>query len=339
MPGNRLCEVLRVARADAYDTWYADAPLLVRVETSGAVVVPPDVAVCLCAAATFTAADLAALDWLCPDDFLDLTAVVAVEEVLAVLVSLPELRRVRLPLATADMHLGILRTLPSLRELVLRGTGVTDMGMEALRVLHDLRALDLAQTRVSTPGIIPLRHLTTLESLDISHTYVGDEALFYLRAFTHLRSLTLASYYRMRTTDLGMDGVTDIGLGYLRPLTQLETVRVRGQGGQGITDAGFAFLSALPRLRHLTLPASVTDATLARLTKLQKLESLSVQGCHGITDAGLSQIAGLSALTALDLGGTRVLDAGIPMLGWLANLRTLSLAGTAVRAAANRADG
>ncbi len=110
-PVDRSCGLLRVAQLDAYGAWSMDAPLFA--EARGAVVVPPDVKVCLRVDATLTAADFDTLDWLRADDFLDLTEVEAVDDVLAALISLPELRRVRLPLATTNAHLGILQALPS----------------------------------------------------------------------------------------------------------------------------------------------------------------------------------------------------------------------------------
>jgi len=250
-PTDKSYGVLRVARENAYGEWHGDSPIVA--EARGVVAMPYGVAVCLCASSSFTAMDFAALEWLNEDDLLDLSTVAAVEDVLAALISLPRLRRVRFPQGTHNEHLGILRAVPHLHELVLRDTAITDAGTESLRVLGALRALDLAHTRLGTPGVIPLRHLTTLETLDLSLTHIGDEALFYLRSLTHLRSLTLASYHRMRTTDLGVDGVTDVGLGYLRPLVRLESLRVQSQS---VTDAGLAALSGLSRMRYLTLPAA-----------------------------------------------------------------------------------
>lgn len=323
-PTDRSCGELREARPHDYRAWIERTPTFGAAR--GDVSVPVGASLCLVADAACTAADLAALGWLRDDDFLDLAAVADVRGVLAALPSLSHLRRVRLPRAVADAHLDALRALPALHELVLRDAAVGDAGMRHLRALSALRRLDLAHTHLTTAGMMTLAQLGTLESLDVRLTHIGDEALFYLRPLAQLRTLRLASYYRTRAANLGVDGITDTGLGYLLPL-QLETLSL---SSQAITDAGLAPLDGMTTMRDLALPNAITDAGLACLPALTRLERLAVRGCRGVTDAGLAHLAGKAALHALDLAETGVSDAGLAHLAPLMALRTLLLAGTAV---------
>src|SRR5262249_11385030 len=59
---------------------------------------------------------------------------------------------------------------------------------------------------------------------------------------------------------------------------------------------------------------SVTDAGLAKLRKLPKLEHLDLAGNQGITDAGLKQLHGLQSLKSLRLRDTRVTADGVAAL-------------------------
>ena len=66
-----------------------------------------------------------------------------------------------------------------------------------------------------------------------------------------------------------------------------------------------------------------TDAQMAHIGRLSKLRILRLGGAT--TDAGSSNIRGLTALEQLDLGSTRVTDAGLEHLEGLMALRRLSL--------------
>src|SRR5262249_56423131 len=86
-------------------------------------------------------------------------------------------------------------------------------------------------------------------------------------------------------------------------------------------------------LRELVIPASgVTDAGLASLAKLPRLEALDVSENPRITDKGMAQIAMLERLEHLYLGKTSITDKGLFELKPLEGLRTLHVAGTKVSA-------
>lgn len=98
-----------------------------------------------------------------------------------------------------------------------------------------------------------------------------------------------------------------------------------------VTDDGLVHLARLPWLQSILLSRTeTTDASLALLAGLPRLRELRLTLCTGVTDAGLTHLAGATNLTGLDLGGTAVTDEGMLDLGSLANLRLLWLVGTGV---------
>jgi hypothetical protein len=97
-----------------------------------------------------------------------------------------------------------------------------------------------------------------------------------------------------------------------------------------VTDAGLAHLSGITKLEELNLSGTdITDAGLAHLSRLIKLEELNLSGAD-ITDAGLVHLRGMAGLKKLDLSGTWITDAGLVNLSGLTKLETLSLRNTEV---------
>ena len=74
---------------------------------------------------------------------------------------------------------------------------------------------------------------------------------------------------------------------------------------------------------------SVTDAGLKELASLTQLRALHLGGTQ-VTDAGLKELASLTQLRMLDLGGTQVTDAGLKELASLTQLQALRLNSTKV---------
>ncbi len=98
-----------------------------------------------------------------------------------------------------------------------------------------------------------------------------------------------------------------------------------------VTDTTLAGLAGdLPGLRFLSLAdTAVTDAGLAHVARLTRLEELHLDNCP-VTDAGVAQLAPLARLRILDLKGTRVTDAGLAVLRHFPRLQALYLTRTAI---------
>ncbi len=97
-----------------------------------------------------------------------------------------------------------------------------------------------------------------------------------------------------------------------------------------VTDAGVARLALLPRLELLNLGgcARVTGSTLGGFGAHGALTGLSLASCVALTDAGLAEAARIGSLRHLDVSGCgRVTDEGAAALGALRRLGRLSLRG------------
>lgn len=146
-------------------------------------------------------------------------------------------------------------------------------------------------------------------------------------------------------------GIKDDDFSRLAPLKELKSIRLDGiQAG----DAAFAFARTTPELTGLTTTGNdrVTDAVFEHLAALEKIQSLQLQKCpritgvgfaklaclpkleivwldgSGLTDAGLSELAGGGAILHLVISTTGITDRGLDaILPRLRNLRTLNIDG------------
>ncbi len=92
-------------------------------------------------------------------------------------------------LQAADLQ--VLRTLPSLEILVLRGLPLGDRGLPYLEGLPRLRRLDLYGGAVTDAGVLHLLRLTALEDLELGETRVTAASLPALARLPALRNLRL----------------------------------------------------------------------------------------------------------------------------------------------------
>jgi hypothetical protein len=80
-----------------------------------------------------------------------------------------------------------------------------------------------------------------------------------------------------------------------------------------LTDAGLKEVSKLQKLEKLSLPKQITDEGLKEVAQLQKLTYLHLTDTK-ISDAGLKELAKLKKLKFLSLVNTQVTDAGVAEL-------------------------
>jgi hypothetical protein len=115
--------------------------------------------------------------------------------------------------------------------------------------------------------------------------------------------------------------VTDVDLAPLASLDRLEEVAI---SGAPITDDGLKHVANLKALRIVSLweTRGITDAGLAHLSALTKVQTLNLYDCE-ITDAGLVHLRAMVHLENLLLGKTRVTGPGLSHLGRMSKLKTL----------------
>lgn len=249
---------------------------------------------------------------------------------LAVLARLPRLRYIGIDDAPARIEVtnagfAHLKGLTQLQGLFLPGAGIDDAGIAHLRALAKLQTLGLAQsylgdascawigglrelkglsldgTRITDGGVMHLSRLGKLEILSLARTRITDMAA------SHLSRLQRLEYLSLEDTQ-----ISDVGLESLRPLTELMELHL---GGTRIAGAGFSALSNLRELQHLTLGrcSNLGDAGLSNLARLPNLRALDLADT-AVTDEGLKSLAAMHSLRRLGLSGTRTTAAGIAEL-------------------------
>ncbi len=122
--------------------------------------------------------------------------------------------------------------------------------------------------------------------------------------------------------------MTDAGLVALEGLANL--VELHLSKATKVTDAGVAHLRNLPRIEGLWLDGTgLTDAGLRHLKDLRTLKELYL-GATAVTDAGLANLADLTQLKRLGIGHSRVTGAGLIHLRGMSELESVGAEGTGV---------
>lgn len=250
-------------------------------------------------------------------------------------------------LSLSNENMDRLANCTGLRELSLNGSKLPARRLASVGVLRNLRVLDLWGSDATADDLAPLANLSRLEKLQLPAAAGTDAGLRHIHSLENLQNLD----------DWGNTegGVTDVGLSYLRGMTQLRHLSFNAHH---VTDEGMAVLEALPRLdrleirpawldiagaltlsqaavehldrfTHLTtlkLATQVTidDTWLAAIGRLAGLRELDIAG-DGITDAGLAHLAKLTQLETLTITSQRVTDAGLRQLNPLGRLQSLGL--------------
>lgn len=95
--------------------------------------------------------------------------------------------------------------------------------------------------------------------------------------------------------------------------------------GPGIDDAGMENLTALTKLKRLTLTdTAITNKTLETVGKLNTVEALFLRRT-GVTNEGLELLTGLSKLRAIDLRNSNIGDEGMDSLAKIKTLADVQL--------------
>ena len=219
--------------------------------------------------------------------------------------------------------------LSSIRYVSISECGtIGDGAMQYLKRLKDLARLDLYSTPIASKGLayLPefqkLEHLglikleiedlaflrgplqDTLLDLSVCECSVKDAGLTYLQGLANLRNLIL------QNTNISDDSLPHIASCEKLSNLNLTATQVQGKGLRHLKDTPNLFsLILLNCLR-------MNDEGLAAFSEggFEKLGSLELGGCAGITDAGLQHLKGLRNLRDLGLERTSVTKAGVESL-------------------------
>jgi RNA polymerase sigma factor (sigma-70 family) len=187
----------------------------------------------------------------------------------------------------------------------------SDRHLQRLSRLGNLLYLNLNRSKVTDVGLQNLARFPNLEHLHLSGCQgVTDAGLVVLRQTSRLRHFHVEHH----------QGITDAGIAYLSEHRDLEKVALLGTNtGDGALQA----LTGKPRLSHISLGSSVTDAGLAHLLAFPAFRTwrneipvmsllanvaqpslLMLNLKAPVTDAGLAHLAHLDGLHAVNLFGT-----------------------------------
>jgi len=292
------------------------------------------------------------------------------DDVAAVLPAFPALRTVTGLTGITDAGAATLARMDRLERLMIGGPRLTDAGLERLSALPRLRDLDVRNRPPLTaaslhpftlrPRLTRLHTMTQVEGEDVVEEIARIHTLEYLLVGIprlggngRRELLPLARLPRLRVLQHG-DPSTDeeaevlshfpaleyavLRLGSdtgVRHLARIRTLRNVQVSSPVVTDAGLAALAELPRLETLGLSVGpcVTDATLDALATAPRLASFGYHpwastGPSGFTEAGLRRFVAARGprLEGLSLSQVGVGDDFVAFVAANApNLRRLGL--------------
>ena len=211
--------------------------------------------------------------------------------------------------------------MPHLKKIIISATGtasvpVSDFSMKNIGRARELEELDISSNALLSNCLVHLRNLHKLHTLNVSNTGLPDDSFAPLSECHALKRLNLG----------GCRNITGNGMRHLRNLS-IQTLDVqRTQVG----DTGIREIATLSQLSELHLGSCpITSAGLAPLAQ-SKLRTLDLEGCIGVSDAGLEHIKTIHTLKTLNLAKTSVGNRGLTALADLSQLEDLSLEGPSI---------
>jgi len=218
-----------------------------------------------------------------------------------------------------DKGLKELTKLQSLEELFIAGLGITDKGMSHIAKLTNLKDLSLFGCPITNEGLAKLTVLKSLKSLYLYETKITIGGL------AKLNDLTNIEYLVVKPAAKDYSGLNISGLTKLEKLT----IGTPHRGGV-IRDEDLACLSKLNRLRWFQIssavkkPMAISDTGMANLAGLTNMERLTIGGPN-LTDDGLRHLANMNRLDLLNIIGGKLTDKGLRHLEGLKSLTYLSI--------------
>lgn len=195
-----------------------------------------------------------------------------------------------------DGFLAILNCLPRLRSISFGGTRVTDFGLRDMPSSSLMRAFQSSgrKVKVGNKGAHSIGDkMPQLLRVTLSRTDITDEGV---RGINHLT---------LRSLNIGMNRVTDVGIAHLAGMTSLRRLSVHDTL---ISDGALYFVQALKKLEFLDLSGTaIGPEGLRWLGELPKLQVLLANGLK-ISEKSLTVLETMSQLRVLSLGSQSDLE-------------------------------
>ncbi|MBN2129568.1 MAG: hypothetical protein JW741_08725 [Sedimentisphaerales bacterium] len=208
-----------------------------------------------------------------------------------------------------DEGLAHLENLTNLRRLSATNQGITDDGLAHLADMKQMQYLNLTNAQITDAGLVHLKRMARLKNLWLYGTRVSERGFAHLEGMHDLEELNV------------LFGVTDVGLQHLAKLPALRNVTV---DGDSLSAQGLDLLSQMKSLEHLYVDNTPRmDQIAGMLSALPRLKKLTLG--TGLTDEGAVQLQHIHTLEDLNIGPSRITGRGIAALGALPCLRSLKL--------------
>ena len=202
-----------------------------------------------------------------------------------------------------DAAMPYIAALPVLRFLMAQDNPAGDDGFVALSKSQSIEFIWGRRCyRLRRRGFQALANMPALRGLSVSCKNVDDEGIAALPSFPALREL------------MPMD-VPDEGYRHIGKCTELDRLILMYCRDTG--DVATSHIVGLPRLRkYFASYTRITDHTPELLSTIASLEEIELNGCPGVTNAGVAAFARMPRLSELRLAGmqnvTRDALAGFP---------------------------
>jgi Leucine-rich repeat (LRR) protein len=210
---------------------------------------------------------------------------------LAPLVTLPNLGW--LAVDAKDDWMPYIAEMPRLRFLGAQDTSAGDDGFVALSKSQSLEYIWGRRCHnLRTRGFSALANMPSLRGLSVSCLNVEDAGVATLPSFPALREL------------MPMD-VPDAGYRHIGKCEELESLVL--MYCRDTTDAATEHITGLRKLTYyFNSYTTITDRTPILLSGMDSLERITFDGCHGLTNAGVAQLARLPRLRELRAAGRQL---------------------------------
>jgi Leucine-rich repeat (LRR) protein len=214
------------------------------------------------------------------------------EAALEPLASLPNLGWLSVADAT-DESIRCIARMPRLRFLAAQDTTAGDEGFGALSRSQTIEYIWGRRCHnLQRRGFLALATMPALRGLSVSCLNVDDTGVAALPRFPALKEL------------MPID-IPDAGYRHIGQCTELESLIL--MYCRNTTDAATEHVTGLRRLSYyFNSYTTITDRTLELLSGMGSLQRITLDACHGLTNAGVARLAHLPRLRELRVSGNQI---------------------------------
>lgn len=189
-----------------------------------------------------------------------------------------------------DESMPAIAALPHLRYLSVQDTAAGDDGFEALSKSQSIEIIWGRRTHnLHKQGFVALSRMPSLRGLSVSCLNVDDSGIASLSDFPALREL------------MPID-IPDAGYRHIGKCSEMESLVL--MYCRDTTDAATEHIAGLKKLkRYFNSYTLITDRTPLILSRIDSLETVIFDACHGLTNDGVAALARLPRLKEVRMSG------------------------------------